>query len=308
MFYFPFFHLLLYSMGRSEDMISPNSEKACPKSEKASPPKQATIQAYYGPRVPMPPSYLNSVVMACHVPHPHVWAPPQLSCDATLWGASAIYSPGVVYAHPTVPIVATPVSAQMLSTSSDNMNQGSTKKLKRLDGVAMQVVNDNAKLWEIEKREEELVSIAEEVISREAMLDFLDRSQSDFDFEVLSLDFEASLRVGLVCQNYNGLFKRTRRMYFSAADRGEMMSMVYNWPADQVDMIVVTDGSRILGLGDLGLHGIGIAIGKLDLYVAATGINPQRWYEIYSTYIMQITDPIFQMYIYGSRQRPNPLR
>ncbi|KAK2978673.1 hypothetical protein RJ640_028835, partial [Escallonia rubra] len=82
--------------------------------------------------------------------------------------------------------------------------------------------------------------------------------------------------VGLVCQNYSGLFRRPRGMYFSAADRGEMMSMVYNWPADQVDMIVVTDGSRILGLGDLGVQGIGIAIGKLDLYVAAAGINPQR--------------------------------
>ncbi|KAB2595166.1 NAD-dependent malic enzyme 62 kDa [Pyrus ussuriensis x Pyrus communis] len=82
--------------------------------------------------------------------------------------------------------------------------------------------------------------------------------------------------VGLVCQNYSGLFRRPRGMYFSAEDRGEMMSMVYNWPADQVDMIVVTDGSRILGLGDLGVQGIGIAIGKLDLYVAAAGINPQR--------------------------------
>ncbi|KAJ0970759.1 hypothetical protein J5N97_018718 [Dioscorea zingiberensis] len=82
--------------------------------------------------------------------------------------------------------------------------------------------------------------------------------------------------VGLVCQNYSGLFRRPRGMFFSAEDRGEMMSMVYNWPADQVDMIVVTDGSRILGLGDLGVQGIGIAIGKLDLYVAAAGINPQR--------------------------------
>ncbi|WOL05601.1 NAD-dependent malic enzyme 62 kDa isoform, mitochondrial [Canna indica] len=82
--------------------------------------------------------------------------------------------------------------------------------------------------------------------------------------------------VGLVCQNYSGLYRRPRGMYFSAADRGEMMSMVYNWPADQVDMIVVTDGSRILGLGDLGVQGIGISIGKLDLYVAAAGINPQR--------------------------------
>ena len=55
-----------------------------------------------------------------------------------------------------------------------------------------------------------------------------------------------------------------------------MMSMIYNWPAQQVDMIVITDGSRILGLGDLGVQGIDIAIGKLDMYVAVAGINPQR--------------------------------
>ncbi|XP_010523035.1 PREDICTED: NAD-dependent malic enzyme 2, mitochondrial [Tarenaya hassleriana] len=82
--------------------------------------------------------------------------------------------------------------------------------------------------------------------------------------------------VGLVCQNYSGLFRRPRGMYFSAKDKGEMMSMIYNWPAQQVDMIVITDGSRILGLGDLGVQGIGIPIGKLDMYVAAAGINPQR--------------------------------
>ncbi|XP_057998126.1 NAD-dependent malic enzyme 2, mitochondrial isoform X2 [Hevea brasiliensis] len=82
--------------------------------------------------------------------------------------------------------------------------------------------------------------------------------------------------VGLVCQNYSGLFRRPRGMYFSAKDKGEMMSMIYNWPAQQVDMIVLTDGSRILGLGDLGVQGIGIPIGKLDMYVAAAGFNPQK--------------------------------
>lgn len=82
--------------------------------------------------------------------------------------------------------------------------------------------------------------------------------------------------VGLVCQNYSGLFRRPRGMYFSAKDKGEMVSMIYNWPAQQVDMIVVTDGSRILGLGDLGVQGIGIPIGKLDVYVAAAGFSPQR--------------------------------
>ncbi|MFS7949911.1 putative malate dehydrogenase (decarboxylating) [Helianthus anomalus] len=62
--------------------------------------------------------------------------------------------------------------------------------------------------------------------------------------------------VARVCQKYSGLFRRPRGMNFSAADRGEMMSVV--------DMIVVTDGSRIMGLGDIGVQGIGIAIGKLE--------------------------------------------
>ena len=65
-------------------------------------------------------------------------------------------------------------------------------------------------------------------------------------------------------------------MFFSAEDRGEMKAMVYNHPVDEVDVIVVTDGGRILGLGDLGANGDGIPIGKLALYVAAGGINPGR--------------------------------
>ncbi|KAK9792672.1 hypothetical protein WJX73_006593 [Symbiochloris irregularis] len=82
--------------------------------------------------------------------------------------------------------------------------------------------------------------------------------------------------VGWACLNYHKLFRRPRGMYFSKLDRGEMAAMTYNWPSHEVDAIVVTDGSRILGLGDQGLNGLGISIGKLDLYVAAAGFHPRK--------------------------------
>ncbi|KNC46181.1 malic enzyme [Thecamonas trahens ATCC 50062] len=81
--------------------------------------------------------------------------------------------------------------------------------------------------------------------------------------------------VGEACTQFNSIFRRPRGMFFSAKDRYEMSAMVYNWP-HSVDVIVVTDGSRILGLGDLGVGGMGIPIGKLALYVAAGGIHPAR--------------------------------
>mmetsp|Transcript_28987 Transcript_28987/g.86540 ORF Transcript_28987/g.86540 Transcript_28987/m.86540 type:complete len:623 (-) Transcript_28987:53-1921(-) len=82
--------------------------------------------------------------------------------------------------------------------------------------------------------------------------------------------------VGHVCETFGKQFRRARGMYFSVQDRGLFSSMVWNWPHDDVHIIVVTDGSRILGLGDLGAHGMGIPIGKLALYCAAGGIAPHR--------------------------------
>lgn len=82
--------------------------------------------------------------------------------------------------------------------------------------------------------------------------------------------------VGWACRTYSKNFRRPRGMFFSAEDRGHMSSMIYNWPAEEVDAVVVTDGSRVLGLGDLGMQGLGICIGKLDIYVAAAGFHPMR--------------------------------
>jgi len=65
-------------------------------------------------------------------------------------------------------------------------------------------------------------------------------------------------------------------MFFSSADKGQMSTMIYNWPSDDVHAIVLTDGSRILGLGDLGANGLGVSIGKMDLYVGAGGFDPRN--------------------------------
>lgn len=80
--------------------------------------------------------------------------------------------------------------------------------------------------------------------------------------------------VGKACVEWSKNYVQPEGMYLSFSDRGHIAEILHNWPQPNVEITVVTDGSRILGLGDLGINGMGIPIGKLALYVGCAGIRP----------------------------------
>jgi malate dehydrogenase (oxaloacetate-decarboxylating)(NADP+) len=87
--------------------------------------------------------------------------------------------------------------------------------------------------------------------------------------------------IGEACLKFGHIYRQTRGMYLSITRRGRVKEILRNWPQKDVRFICVTDGGRILGLGDLGANGAGIPIGKLQLYTACAGVPPQYLLPMY---------------------------
>jgi malate dehydrogenase (oxaloacetate-decarboxylating)(NADP+) len=87
--------------------------------------------------------------------------------------------------------------------------------------------------------------------------------------------------IGEACLKFGHIYRQTAGLYLSISRRGKVKEILRNWPQKDIRFICVTDGGRILGLGDLGANGMGIPIGKLQLYTAAAGVPPQYLLPMY---------------------------
>jgi len=118
------------------------------------------------------------------------------------------------------------------------------------------------------------------------LINLLDHNETLFYRTVMSdparfLPIVYDPTIGEACLKFGHIYRQARGMYLSITRRGKVKEILNNWPQKDVRFICVTDGGRILGLGDLGANGAGIPIGKLQLYTACAGVPPQYLLPMY---------------------------
>ena len=117
-------------------------------------------------------------------------------------------------------------------------------------------------------------------IDRYMLLSSLQEKNERLFYQTLAANIERLLpiiytpTVGEACREFSHIVREPKGFFITPRDRGRIRKILGNWPQQDIRVIVVTDGQRILGLGDLGANGMGIPIGKLALYTACAGIDP----------------------------------
>lgn len=127
------------------------------------------------------------------------------------------------------------------------------------------------------------------------------RTMIDHIEEIMPLVYTPT--VGEACKNFAHIARKPQGLYITPEDRGSIELLFDNWPEKDIRVIVITDGERILGLGDLGANGMGISIGKVSLYVACAGINPAYCMPVMldvgtNNHVLR-TDPLYLGYPYS---------
>jgi malate dehydrogenase (oxaloacetate-decarboxylating)(NADP+) len=148
----------------------------------------------------------------------------------------------------------------------------------RLEGLLPPAVTTLA--LQVARRRAEIAALADDLQKYLVLSDLQARNETLF-YAVLMSDLATYMplvytpTVGEACQKFAHIFREARGLYLPISARGRLRELLGNWPERDVRFIVVTDGERILGLGDLGAGGMGIPIGKLTLYTACGGVPPQ---------------------------------
>src|ERR1700740_325930 len=130
------------------------------------------------------------------------------------------------------------------------------------------------------RRHTEITNLADDLQKYLVLSDLQTRNETLFYKIVMSdpatyMPLVYTPTVGEACQKFAHIFREARGMFLPISARGRIREILGNWPEKDVRFIVVTDGERILGLGDLGAGGMGIPLGKLALYTACAGVPPQ---------------------------------